>query len=185
MSRVYIHASADEFLFASEAKALLKVRRSLREIRLEQLAEYFRYNCVLGNKTLYREITLLPKASAWSFCGASKPKQRQYFDYAEWEQQPRLEPEPFYARWAETVASRFPRYARGGKEVGLSATAPGTGYTIGHGDSQRAKQKPSKLHIWRRMGGVARYRSWTKSRRRLWPDASGDLRDGSVFEQLR
>jgi asparagine synthase (glutamine-hydrolysing) len=123
MGRIYIHANADEFLFASEAKALLKVRPALREIQPERLAEYLRYNCVLGGKTLFPGITLLPHASAWSFRGSIKPEPRQYFDYATWEDQPLLEAEAFYQKWADTVANVFPRYAREGGEVGLSSTA--------------------------------------------------------------
>jgi asparagine synthase (glutamine-hydrolysing) len=123
MGRIYIHANADEFLFASEAKALLKVRPALREIQPERLAEYFRYNCVLRGKTLFPGITLLPHASAWSFRESVFPEIRQYFDYATWESQPQLEAEPFYEQWADTVATVFPRYAQGEGDVALSSTA--------------------------------------------------------------
>ena len=123
MGRVYIHAGADEFLFASEAKALLKVRPTLREIQPERLAEYLRYNCVLRGNTLFPEIRLLPHASAWSFCKSVTPEKRQYFDYATWESQPQLEAEPFYEQWADTVATVFPRYAEGNGDVALSLTA--------------------------------------------------------------
>jgi asparagine synthase (glutamine-hydrolysing) len=123
MGRLYIHAAEDEFLFSSEAKALLKVRPALREVQPERLAEYFRYNCVLGGRTLFRGVSLLPHASAWCFRGSPQPKQKQYFDFRSWENQPQLDAEPFYQQWAATVANVFPRYAREGADVALSSTA--------------------------------------------------------------
>jgi len=123
MGRIYFHATPDEFLFASEAKALLKVRPALRTIETERLAEYLRYNCVLGDGTLFRGISLLPKASAWSFERNTSPRKRQYFNFVEWENQPRLEDETFYSHWADTVAHVVPRYAREGSTVALSTTA--------------------------------------------------------------
>jgi asparagine synthase (glutamine-hydrolysing) len=123
MGRIYFHASSNEFLFASEAKALLKIRPALQVIDPEKLAEYLRYNCVLGDRTLFPGIAILPKASAWSFEQNVSPRKQQYFDFIEWENQPRLEDETFYDRWADTVARVFPRYAREGDKVAISSTA--------------------------------------------------------------
>jgi asparagine synthase (glutamine-hydrolysing) len=67
LGRLYFYQTEEEFLFASEAKALLKVRANLRSIDPDMLAEYLRYNCVLGNRTLFSNMYLLPQASAWSF----------------------------------------------------------------------------------------------------------------------
>ena len=47
MGRVYIHEESDQFLFASEAKCLLKLRPHLRAIEPAALAQYMRFNCVL------------------------------------------------------------------------------------------------------------------------------------------
>jgi asparagine synthase (glutamine-hydrolysing) len=107
MGRIYCHAGPDEFLFASEAKALLKIRPALRTIQPERLAEYLRYNCVLGDRTLFSGISLLPRASAWSFEQSTSPKKRHYFDFCEWESQPRLEDEAFYTQWANTATSQL------------------------------------------------------------------------------
>ena len=123
MGRIYYHAGPDEFIFASEAKALLNIRPALRAIQPEGLAEYLRYNCVLGDRTLFNNISLLPRASAWSFERSTSPRKRQYFDFSEWESQPSLEGEAFYTQWADTVARVFPRYAQEGDKVALSSTA--------------------------------------------------------------
>jgi asparagine synthase (glutamine-hydrolysing) len=143
MGRIYYHAGPDEFLFASEAKALLQVRPALRAIEPDRLAEYLRYNCVLGNRTLFSGISLLPKASAWSFEQNTSPRKRQYFDFSEWESQPRLEDEAFYNQWANTVARVFPHYAQEGDKVALSSTAGLDTRLIMAGLRDQIKQHPS------------------------------------------
>jgi asparagine synthase (glutamine-hydrolysing) len=143
MGRIYYHAGSDEFLFASEAKALLKVRPALRAIQPERLAEYLRYNCVPSDRTLFRDISLLPKASAWFFEQNTFPRKRQYFDFSEWESQPTLEDEAFYNQWADTVARVFPRYAQEGNKVALSSTAGLDTRLIMAGLRDQIKQHPS------------------------------------------
>jgi asparagine synthase (glutamine-hydrolysing) len=143
MGRIYYHAGPDEFLFASEAKALLKIRPALRTIQPERLAEYLRYNCVLGDRTLFSGISLLPRASAWSFEQNTSPRKRHYFDFSEWESQPHLEDEAFYTQWANTVARVFPRYAQEGDKVALSSTAGLDTRLIMAGLRDQIKQHPS------------------------------------------
>ena len=84
MSRMYVHESADEFIFASEAKALLRIRPELRGIEAESLAEYLRFNCVMGNRTLFKGVSLLPGASSWAFEGCAAPQKGSYFDFGVW-----------------------------------------------------------------------------------------------------
>jgi asparagine synthase (glutamine-hydrolysing) len=143
MGRIYYHAGPDEFLFASEAKAILAVRPALRRIEPERLAEFLRYNCVLGNRTLFNGISLLPKASAWSFEQNTSPRKQQYFDFSEWESQPHLEDESFYNQWANTVARVFPHYAQEGDKVALSSTAGLDTRLIMAGLRDQIKQHPS------------------------------------------
>lgn len=123
MSRVYLHEGAEEFIFASEAKSLLRIRPSLRVIEPAALAEYLRFNCVMGNKTLFKGISLLPSASAWEFAGRVAPQKRAYFDFADWEGQPNIASEEFHKRFEETVSRVFPAYMEGPQQVGLSLTA--------------------------------------------------------------
>jgi asparagine synthase (glutamine-hydrolysing) len=123
MSRVYFHEGAEEFIFASEAKSLLRIRPSLRAIAPETLAEYLRFNCVMGNKTLFKGISLLPGASSWTFTGHVAPQKRAYFDFAEWEEQPTIGSEEFHAKFEETVSRIMPAYMGGAQQVALSLTA--------------------------------------------------------------
>jgi asparagine synthase (glutamine-hydrolysing) len=123
MGRVYVYRGTDEFLFASEAKSLLKIRPELRDIHPAALAESFRFNCVTGHKTLFRGVSLLPAASAWQFDGSAQPRKRRYFDFMEWENQPTLKPGEFYPKFSETLSRVVPLYARESPNVAVSLTA--------------------------------------------------------------
>jgi asparagine synthase (glutamine-hydrolysing) len=123
MSRVYYHQGESEFLFGSEAKTILKARPSLRVIDRNALAQYLRFNCVMENRSLFKDIALLPAASAWEFSGGAAPAKRDYFEYRQWEEQPTLSPTSFYEKFVEIVAEVFPWYAESSQEVGLSLSA--------------------------------------------------------------
>jgi len=123
IGRVYVHEASNEFLFASEAKSLLKMRSSLRSVEPDALAEYTRYNCVFRNKTLFKGISLLPPASSWVFERSHRPQTRQYFAPKEWETLPTLSVEHFWDRFQETASRVVPRYLHGGQRVALSLTA--------------------------------------------------------------
>ncbi len=123
MGRVYFHEDAEEFVFASEAKALLRIRPSLRTIEPSALAQFLRSNCVMGNKTLFKGISLLPGASSWTFKGAVTPEKRSYFDFADWENQSPLEPEELHRRFGDSVSKIIPAYMESMQRIGLSLTA--------------------------------------------------------------
>jgi asparagine synthase (glutamine-hydrolysing) len=123
MGRLYYHEGKDEFIFASEAKALLKIRPALRAIDPRGLAETLRYNCVLENRSLFTRVSLLPHASAWTFTGLAAPAKRTYFSFDEWEQQPLLGEDAFFPKFADAVSRVFPAYAKASSGVAFSLTA--------------------------------------------------------------
>src|SRR5260370_20982079 len=123
MSRIYLYEGEDEFIFASEAKSLLKIRPALRAIDPAALAQFLRFDCVMGNKTLFNGISLLPPASSWSFNGDAVPQKQSYFDFASWEGQATLKREEFYEKFEQTVSRVFPAYMEGTQPVALSLTA--------------------------------------------------------------
>lgn len=123
MGRIYYHETDEEFIFSSEAKSLLHIRPQLRSISKESLAEQLRYNCVIGNRSLFSGVKLLPHAGAWSFKNGTTLDRRQYFDFGGWEAQPELGAKEFYEQWSRTVSDVIPRYAAGGNKVALSLTA--------------------------------------------------------------
>jgi asparagine synthase (glutamine-hydrolysing) len=123
MSRLYFHETTDEFLFASEAKALLRVRPQLREISPQYLSEYLRYNCVTRGNTLFPGVTLLPYGSCVEFKKGALAARNRYFDFVEWERQTLLAPDDFYRRFEDVVSGIVPRYVQEPGRVGLSLTA--------------------------------------------------------------
>jgi len=123
MRRIYFHEGKNEFLFASEAKSLLRVRPGLRAIRADGLAEYLRYGCIVGNKTLFKNISLLPGGASWVFENGATPRRERYFDPSDWDRQPAIAPAEFYEKFAVTVSDVFPRYARDSRDVAIAATA--------------------------------------------------------------
>lgn len=123
MSRVYLYEAKDELIFASEAKALLRVRPALRAIDPTSLAQYLRFNCVMGNMTLFKEVSLLPAASSWVFAGDAAPQKKRYFDFGDWEVQSALKPDEFVEKFDETVFEVVSSCMRDPSRVALSLTS--------------------------------------------------------------
>jgi asparagine synthase (glutamine-hydrolysing) len=123
MGRVYFHDGRDEFIFASEAKSLLRLRPALRAIEMGSIAEYLRFSCVTRNKSLFKGISLLPPGSSWDFERGVAVRRRRYFQFNEWEQQKVLEMDEIYQKFSETVSKVFPAYAEAPTKIGFSLTA--------------------------------------------------------------
>lgn len=147
MQRLYYYEGPDAFYFSSEAKAILKVVPEARQLDLQSLGEVACCDCPLEQRTLFRNVKLLPAASRWVFAQAEKQKEEQYFDVRSWEEQTVLGEEAFYEKLRSTVQRVLPRYFRSDQNIGLSLTGgldtriimayldPGTGkypcYTFG------------------------------------------------------
>lgn len=122
LHRLYYHHSEEAFYFSAEAKAILKVQPSLREIDPRGLAEFAVCGCVLENRTLFRNIRLLPPGSAWFFRNGRLERQTTYFQPREWEEQEPYSPADYYDRLRETFVQNLPRYFNGREPVGVSLT---------------------------------------------------------------
>jgi asparagine synthase (glutamine-hydrolysing) len=122
MHRVYYHEAKDAFYFGAEAKAILAVRPELRSIDPDGLAEFVSCGCTLENRTLFRNIGVLPPASSWTFQQASVARKGVYFEAKEWEEQSRLEPEPYYQQLRNVFSRILPMYLGGQQQVGISLT---------------------------------------------------------------
>ena len=64
MQRLYHHGASDGDMFASEAKALLKVRSELRCLDVRGLGELFSSGCVLENRSLFAGVSTMPAAQS-------------------------------------------------------------------------------------------------------------------------
>ncbi len=122
MHHVYYHESKEAFYFAAEAKAILEVCPELRVAHSRGLGEFVSFSCVLENRTIFKDIHVLPPASAWIFRASSIERKGSYFQPKEWEEQPPLEPEPFYQQLLEVLSQNLTRYFNGRERVGMTLT---------------------------------------------------------------
>lgn len=122
MHRIYYHESKDAFYFAAEAKAILAVRRELRRLDPRGLGEFVSCGSVLENRTLFKDIRVLPPASAWVFRNGSLSRKDSYFHPRSWEEQETLDLESYYRRLRDVFAQNLPRYFRGSQRVAMSLT---------------------------------------------------------------
>jgi asparagine synthase (glutamine-hydrolysing) len=122
LQRLYYHQSKGAFYFAAEAKAILKVRPELRRTDPRGLGEFVVCGCVLENRTLFRDIYVLPPGSAWVFRDGALEARSSYFEPKEWEQQEALTPEEYYRHLRSAFVDNLPRYFNGRERVGVSLT---------------------------------------------------------------
>ena len=147
MHRLYYHQAKEAFYFATEAKAILAVRPELRTVNPQALGEFVAMSCVLENRTIFKDIHLLPAASAWTFKNARLDSKKTYFDPRQWEEQTPLTSESYYQELRSTLSTALPGYFAGQQQMGIAMTggldtrvilachpsAPGSlpGYTFG------------------------------------------------------
>jgi asparagine synthase (glutamine-hydrolysing) len=122
MHRIYFHQSSDAFYFAAEAKAILAVRPELRKADVRSLGELVACGCVLGGRTLFEGIHVLGPGSAWTFKDGLLANEENYFRPEEWESQPELDQDAYYAKLRETFREILPRYFKASEAIGLSLT---------------------------------------------------------------
>jgi asparagine synthase (glutamine-hydrolysing) len=122
LARIYVYQTPDHTWFASEAKALLQALPQLRRIDPKGLGEWFSCGCVLQNRTLFTDISLLPSGSAWVFSAGCSVTKRKYFDPTSWNSQPRLSDADYYEKFKETFPRTLKRYVAGNERIGMSLT---------------------------------------------------------------
>jgi asparagine synthase (glutamine-hydrolysing) len=122
MHRLYYHEAADAFYFAAEAKAILEVRPGLRSADYRSMAEFAACGCVLEDRTLFKDIHVLPTASAWQFRYGAIQDKSKYFEATEWENQDSLEPAAYYQRLRDVFSENLPRYFNGREKIAISLT---------------------------------------------------------------
>ncbi len=122
MHRIYYHESKDAFYFAAEAKAILAVRPELRRMDPRGLGEFVACGCTLEDRSLFESIRVLPGGSRWIFGNGCLISKESYFEPAEWENQERLQPGPYYTELREVFARNLPRYFGGSEQIAMSLT---------------------------------------------------------------
>lgn len=122
LGKIYYHEAPDGFFFASEAKALLSVLPAARQLDVQSLGEFFSCDCVLQDRTLFRDVFVLPAGSAWTLKPDAAVTKRRYFEPSAWENQPSLSPERYYQLLKERFPKVLERYLCSGSEIGMSLT---------------------------------------------------------------
>jgi asparagine synthase (glutamine-hydrolysing) len=122
MHRLYYHQANDGFYFATEAKAILAVRPELRASDPKSLGEFVACSCVLENRTIFKDIHLLPAASAWTFRNGLLDSKNLYFEPSQWEEQAPLTSESYYQELRSILSTNLPRYFAGRQQMGIAMT---------------------------------------------------------------
>jgi len=122
MHRLYYYEATDAFYFAAEAKAILAVCPELRTMDFRSVGEFVACGAVLENRSLFRNLHVLPPGSAWSFHGGLLEKKSSYFRPSDWEQQEEVDPETFYSELREVFVRNLPRYFQGSSKIAMSLT---------------------------------------------------------------
>jgi asparagine synthase (glutamine-hydrolysing) len=122
MHRLCYHQSNGAFYFAAEAKAILAVIPELRCADEKSLGEFVACSCVLENRTIFKNIFVLPGGSAWTFRNAALDEKATYFQPKEWEEQTALSEEAYYRELREVFAENLPLYFSGAERVGMTLT---------------------------------------------------------------
>ncbi|MGE4056663.1 MAG: hypothetical protein AB7F99_17880, partial [Vicinamibacterales bacterium] len=112
MHRVHVHEAPHCFSFASEAKALLSTRPGSRTLDSESLGQFLAFGTVFNNRTLFKDIALLPGGSIWTIPAPSDIRKRQYFTPAMWSDQPLLDASQFETAFVKTMSDVLPTYFR-------------------------------------------------------------------------
>ena len=122
MHRLCYYQAQDGFYFGAEAKAILAVHPELREMDSRSLGEFLSFSCVLENRTIFRQIQVLPAASVWKFRDAELAGKSTYFEPREWEEQSPLAPEAYYEELRSTLTNNLPWYFAGRQQMGIAMT---------------------------------------------------------------
>jgi asparagine synthase (glutamine-hydrolysing) len=122
MHRICYHESPDCFYFASEAKAILAVCPELRVGDPRGIGEFVACSCVLENRTIFKNIHVLPAASNWTFRNGHCESKSTYFTPSAWENQELLSDQAYYEELRSTLFRRLPYYFTGSQRLGIAMT---------------------------------------------------------------
>jgi asparagine synthase (glutamine-hydrolysing) len=122
MHRLCYHEAKDAFYFAAEAKAILAARPELREPSPQGLGEFLACSCVLENRTIFKDIAVIPAGSRWHFADAALQKKETYFDPKQWESQAPLDAEAFFENLRDSLATCLPGYFEGAQRTAMALT---------------------------------------------------------------
>ena len=122
MHHLCYHESKDGFYFATEAKAIVAARPELRVSDPQSVGEFVALSCVLENRTIFKNIRVLPAASTWTFRNKATDRRLTYFEPSQWEQQEQLDSEQYYQELRSVLTAKLPQYFAGDRPIGIAMT---------------------------------------------------------------
>ena len=105
---LYYTETKEWFAYAPEVKALLAILNTLPDLDEVALRQFFGFGHMLGERTWWRGIELMPPASVWRI-SRSGPHRHQYWSFDNIRHDPQPEPEvleEFGRLWTQAVSQR-------------------------------------------------------------------------------
>ncbi len=122
MHRLCYHQSKEAFYFAAEAKAILAVLPDLKEADPRSIGEFVSCSCILENRTIFKNIQVLPAASAWVFRNGAIESKNTYFEPSKCENQEPIDPESYYRELRDVFSRNLPLYFSDTERTGMTLT---------------------------------------------------------------
>jgi len=110
----------DVFVVGSEVKCLLAYKGLSCSLSKESMVEYFMYDGIMDERTMFNEIYRLPPASLWTYKDGNISR-KQYFDISNVPEEDKVDEQEFLEEAARIFTNILPRYLSG-DGVGFSLT---------------------------------------------------------------
>jgi len=118
--RVYYAEHKTIFMIASEVKCLLKYKNLPYSVNEKSVSEFFAYDTILDDRTMFDQIHRLPPGSIWTYTNGTLRK-KQYFDISKHAIDNRITKVDFLEEGNRIFKKIVPRYFSG-DGIGISLT---------------------------------------------------------------
>jgi len=122
LGRVYVYEDPQRLIFASEAKAILRLVPSTRAFNSRALGEFLVCGCPLQDRTLFEGISLMAPGSAWCVSPGLGVKKGYYFTASHWENAPTLAEDDYFHALQSLFPKILKRYFKDDRQIAMSLT---------------------------------------------------------------
>jgi len=118
--RAYYAEQKNIFMIASEVKCLLRYKNLPYSVNEKSVSEFFAYNTVLDDRTMFDQIKRLPPGSIWTYTNGTL-RRKQYFDISKHTIDTSITKAEFLKEGNRIFRKIVPRYFLG-DGIGISLT---------------------------------------------------------------